>query len=399
MCDVSEAVEHAGLIHYLTLAGRWMFSEYLEYWGRDLAESKIRILRYEDLLHETRFDTGTYVFSTIEEVAPSMARFIDELSLRLAEVDSVRIFNDPKRVLRRYDLHAELSRLGRNRFRSFRAASDLSNIRYPVFVRAERSHDGALSPLLHSPLEVETWIGRAMALGRPLDDLMVVEFCGTANAEGWYRKYAAFNVGGRIIPRSMNYGRNWMLKFGGNEFTLEMAIEELAYVQSNPHERELAEIFAIAGIDYGRIDYAIQDGRVQTWEINVNPTIGRGLRPSSRTIAPELRDTREKTKEEFYARFNAAWEEVERRASARRTDSFMLQLDPVIVAAARTDEKRRWRTPSALIGAGVRLVKPLMKTPLRPLLRMLYRLPKRLVNSNAASLFRALGRRARQKRA
>jgi hypothetical protein len=387
------------MIHYLTLAGRWMFSEYLEYWGRDLAASKIRILRYEDLLHETRFEPGTYVFSTIEEVAPPMERFIGELALRLGEAPRVRIFNDPQRVLRRFDLHAELWRLGRSRFRSFRVTGDLSGVRYPVFIRSERSHDGALSPLLGSPQDVETWIGRALALGRPLGDLMVVEFCETADAGGWYRKYAAFNVGGRIVPRSMNYGRNWMLKFAGNEFTLAMAEEELAYVQGNPHERELAEIFAIAGTDYGRIDYSIKDGRVQPWEINLNPTIGRGLRPSSRTIAPELRDTRERTKEAFYAQFNAAWEAVASEDPGVDRTPFAIRLDPAIVAAAQANEQRRWRTGSALLGAGVRLVKPLMKTPLRPLLRMLYQLPKRLVHGNAGPLFRVLGRRARQKSA
>lgn len=387
------------MIHYLTPAGgdNWMFSEYLEYWGRDFAESKIRILRYEALLDETRFEPGTYIFSAIEEVAPPMERFIDELALRLGEVPGVRIFNDPKRVLRRFDLHAELWRLGRSSFRSLRATSDLSGVRFPVFIRSERSHDGALSPLLDSERDVETWIGRAIALGRPLHDLMVVEFCDTADAEGWYRKYAAFNVGGRIVARSMNYGRHWMLKFAGNEFTKAMAEEELQYVSSNPHEQELAEIFAIAGTDYGRIDYSIKDGRVQPWEINLNPTIGRGLRPSHRFIEPELRGTRERTKEAFYARFNEAWKAVE-DVDVNATP-VAIRLDPAILAAARANARRRWRTGSALIAAGVRLVKPLLKTPLRPLLRMLYRLPKRVVHANAAPLFRILAKRARKKNA
>ncbi len=382
------------MIHYLTLAGRWMFSEYLEYWGRALAESKMRILRYEALLDETRFERGTYVFSTIEEVAPPMERFIRELAAQLRGVEGVRILNDPERVLRRFDLHAELWRQGRSNFRSMRAADDLSGLRFPVFVRAERSHDGALSPLLHTQSEVETWIGRAMALGRSLGDLMVVEFCDTADAGGWYRKYAAFNVDGRIVPRSLSCGRHWMLKFGGNEFTMAMAEEELEYVRTNPHERELAEIFAIARIDYGRIDYSIKDGRVQPWEINVNPTIGRGLRPSKRTIDPELRGIREATKEAFYAQFNAAWAAVEPAGADRTT--FMIHLDPDVVTAARADARRRWRTGSALLAAGVRLVRPLMKTPARPLLRMLYRLPKRLVHAYAAPVFRLLGRRARR---
>ena len=257
-----------------------------EYWGRDLADSKFESSCTSSLLDETRFERGTYVFSTIEEVAPPMERFIEELALRLGEDPAMRIFNDPKRVLRRFDLHAELWRLGRSRFRSLRAAGDLSGVLYPVFIRSERAHDGALSPLLSSPREVETWIGRAIALRRPLHDLMVVEFCDTADAGGGYRKYAAFNVGGRIVPRSMNYGRHWMLKFAGNDFTMAMAEEELQYVQSNPHEQELAEIFAIAHTDYGRIDYSIKDGRVQPG-VNLNPT---SCVACARRAAPSIRN-------------------------------------------------------------------------------------------------------------
>jgi hypothetical protein len=386
------------LIYYLTLAGRWMFSEYLEYWGRDLAGSEIQILRYEQLLRETRCGPGTYVFSTRDEVAPAMGRFIDALAVELSAWPGATIYNDPRRTLRRFDLHQELWARGRSAFRSLRAGEELSGIRFPVFVRSESAHDGALSPLLHSHGEIETWVGRALALGRTLADLMVVEFCDTADAGGWYRKYAAFCVGGRIVPRSMNYGRGWMLKFAGNDFSLAMAEEELAYVRGNPHEEELKEIFAIARTDYGRIDYSIKDGRVQPWEINLNPTIGRGLRPSSRYIEPELRATREETKEAFYARFNAAWAAV--AAAAPRTDDSApreIRIDASIVKPARAEVRGRWRTRKVIIQAGVDLVKPLMKTPARPLLQKLYRLPGVLVRSNAGALFRLIGRRARTK--
>jgi D-alanine-D-alanine ligase-like ATP-grasp enzyme len=30
----------------------------------------------------------------------------------------------------------------------------------------------------------------------------------------------------------------------------------------------------MAGIEYGRVDYTVHDGRLQIWEINTNPTIG-----------------------------------------------------------------------------------------------------------------------------
>lgn len=384
------------MIFYVTLADRWMFSEYLEYWGRELSDARIRILHYEDLLRQAHYERGTYVFSTIDEVSPAMAGFIDELTARLRAIEGVTIFNDPRRVLRRFELHAELLRRGRSNFRSVRAAGELTGLRYPVFVRSERSHDGALSPLLPSESEVETWIGRAIALGRSLPDLMVVEFCETADAGGWYRKYAAFNVGKTIVPRSLSCGRDWVLKFAGNEFSRETAQEELDYVTANPHEKELHEIFEIAGVDYGRIDYSIRDGRVQTWEINLNPTIGRGLRPSSREIPLELRELREQTKERFYARFNEAWLRVDlANDPAAELVAVPIVIDPSTIDLALEAERRRWRSGSVLVGRAVRIARPFMKTAAAPLLRKLYRLPKRLVHRYGASLFRMLGKRSR----
>ena len=386
------------MIHYLTLADRSMFSEYLGHWGRALAQSGIRILRYENLLHETRFEPGTYIFSTFDEVQPAMRRYIDALAERLREAPGVRVFNDPQRVLTRFALHEELSHLGRNDYRSFRANSDLHSVRFPVFIRSEDAHDGALSPLLHSHAEIDAWIGRAMILGRSLDALLVVEFCDTADAGGWYRKYSAFNVGGRIVPRMLNNGRHWMLKFGGSDFSMQLATEELAYVEGNPHERELREIFEIAGTDYGRIDYSMLDGRVQTWEINLNPTIGRGTRPSRRKIHDEVRETRERSKQTFYANFEAAWRELLATSPANGA-SFEVHIDPLVLEAAREGERRRWRTRNALVEAGLRVARPMMKTPLAPLLRLLYHGPQRLVRATAAPFFRALGRRARTRSA
>jgi hypothetical protein len=33
------------------------------------------------------------------------------------------------------------------------------------------------------------------------------------------------------------------------------------------------DIFARAGLEYGRIDYGLADGRLQVWEINTGPTL------------------------------------------------------------------------------------------------------------------------------
>jgi hypothetical protein len=93
--------------------------------------------------------------------------------------------------------------------------------------------------------------------------------------------------------------------------------EELEYVRTNPHRAQLEEIFTIAGVGYGRIDYSLLDGAVQTWEINLNPTIGRGLRPASGRVPKELEPVRSETKAHFYSGFQAAWEAVDLPASSR----------------------------------------------------------------------------------
>ncbi len=47
-------------------------------------------------------------------------------------------------------------------------------------------------------------------------------------------------------------------------------------METNPHERQLREIFRRARIDFGKIDYAMLGDRLQVWEINTNPNISWG---------------------------------------------------------------------------------------------------------------------------
>src|SRR5262249_14439772 len=131
------------------------------------------------------------------------------------------------------------------------------------------------------------------------------------DSAGYYRKYSAFVVGDRILPRSLEIGRNWMLKHSRSEFTLPIMEEERAYMVGNPHGAELARIFAATRIEYGRIDYAIADGRLQPWEINLHPTIGGGPGPSKGLVPQELLPYREETKSVFYRGFAEAWAAVD----------------------------------------------------------------------------------------
>ena len=299
------------MIHFVVPAAQERgIREYLELWGLDLA-ARFQVVPVESLPTRTCVAPGTYVLSALDQLSPAMSAFVGALHDELAGRTDVRFLNHPTRTLRRPQLLHELYRTGRNDFRAVPITADIASLRYPVFVRDWRSHGGPLSPLLRRPSDVESAIGRALVRGQAAENLIVVEFCNTADSDGYFRKYAAFVVGEHVIPRSLSYSREWMLKFGGSEFSQSMVEEELDYLVANPHQAALREIFALAGVGYGRIDYAVACGRLQTWEINLNPTIGRGRRPSTGKVPAELQALRNQAKEHFYRRFREAWESVD----------------------------------------------------------------------------------------
>ena len=308
-----------------------LIRDYLGLWGKDVAE-RLRVVHTETLPTETLMPCGTYVLSAMDQYSSGMAAYVSAMYEQLSHEQGIRFLNQPRRTLQRFELLRQLHALGRNSFRAVRVTEDLTTLRYPVFVRDSHSHDGALSPLLNSPSEVESAIGRALVQGRSASRLMVVEFCDTADSNGYYRKYSAFVVGPHIIPRYLSVSREWMLKFSGGEFTPQLAEEELDYILANPHEAELRSVFGIAGVEYGRIDYAMKDGAVQVWEINLNPTIGRGLRASSGRVPPDVDAIRTRGKEHFYRRFSDAWCDVD--IGGETLPAIPLSIDQIVTRQA-----------------------------------------------------------------
>ena len=366
------------MIHYLFPAGfDWTLREYLSRWGLAVAE-RMRLTPYEDFLEQGRLDRGTYVFSALCTLSDEVRRTLADRRTRLEAEGGFRLLNHPTGTLRRLGLLDELARRGWNEFRAVRAAGDLAGLRYPAFLRAERTHEGALSRLLHSRGEVEAEIGRALVRGRRLDDLIAVEFCDTSDDRGYYRKYSAYAVGDRIIPRALECGRAWMVKHSHSDFTREILEEERAYLLGNPHRGQLARIFSVARVEYGRIDYAVKEGRIQTWEINLHPTIGRGPGDSKALVPAELLPYREETKAIFYRSFQEAWEAVDSPSAGEVS----------VPAAARAEGRvldSRLHTPSRK--------RRILQRGLRPLLRVSERLAAPLL----PVLARAAIRRARER--
>ena len=101
---------------------------------------------------------------------------------------------------------------------------------------------------------------------------MLVEYLHGADAEGVFRKYSAMNVRGALSPRHILFSHDWVTKKPDlvNDATVA---EERAFIEDFPHREPLTAIFRLAGVDYGRIDYGVLDGRIQVWEINTNPVV------------------------------------------------------------------------------------------------------------------------------
>lgn len=264
------------MIHYLvTRQHAYTMASFLESWGRALA-GRIRIVPYEDVLGGTTLPTGkhAYIFSDLDRVgAASSAKdrgLLADLHAHLVRsCGMARILNDPSRSLLRFDLLRRLYQDGLNRFAVWRAAE--TPTRFPVFLRREAGFEQRTPTLIPGEEDYAAAVGDARDSGRSLHEVIAVEFCDTSQA-GVYRKYGAFVVGGRVIPRHLFFDRQWMVKVAAQCGPQELQ-EEVEYVEGNPHAAELARIAARANISYGRIDYSLVDGCIQTWEINTNPLI------------------------------------------------------------------------------------------------------------------------------
>jgi hypothetical protein len=260
------------MIFYLvTSKGQSTIREFLRTRGRPLT-GIIEPIPYEQLRLMRSLPVGAYVFSDIERLAAEDAETAAE-AWHALESRGIRLLNHPTRSMRRYELLRALHDRGINEHDVRRAIDRRAPERFPVFIRRENDHNGTLSALLATPCELDDELDRLARAGRYRDDLIITDFCDTAGRDGIVRKYSAFRVADRIVPRHVLFSASWHVKIVDLVEPAYVA-EELAYVEENPHQRALRAVFDLARIEFGRIDYGLRDGRIQVWEINTNPILG-----------------------------------------------------------------------------------------------------------------------------
>ena len=270
---VAAKLIEALMIFYLGTENHlYTMGKFLDLWRPSSVEN-VRVMSYRELLSQRRLPRGTIVFSDIERLTESQRPLLTRVHRRLARWGGRgRVLNHPSRSLRRYDLLRKLHELGLNSFNVYRLDELPDSCRWPVFLRLENDHLGPRTPLLDGPEQLRSAL-RDSALGElNRDDLLAVEFCQTADSDGLCRKYGAFYVAGRVIPRHVFCDTELSIKYEA-VVTPGTREEERIFLRTNPHAEEIKRIFELANIDYGRIDYGFKDGRMQVWEINTNPML------------------------------------------------------------------------------------------------------------------------------
>ncbi len=267
---------------FVTAAHRYTVDVYLQTWARKIAR-RCRVITYESLPLHTWLRGSTFIFTDLERLTPAQCGRAQAWYDCFARAGG-RVMNNPSRVMRRADLLRALHDAGRNPFNVYPDGEPLESVRFPVFVREADEHTGALTPLLHTHQQVEEALTR-LRQTMPGRRLLIVEYLETAGVDGRYWKRSIMRVGEQFVPRHMMVSANWVTKTPGGAVEETALAEERLFLGGNEGNEGgggaedvsrpdgVRSAFDLAGIDYGRIDYALWNDRIVTWEINTNPIL------------------------------------------------------------------------------------------------------------------------------
>lgn len=229
---------------------------------------------YDWLFRQRRIVASACVFTDLDRLRYFELAEAAKVYRRLRDA-GVRVFNDPARVLLRFDLLSTLQRLGINDYRVYPAAQRPRPERFPVFLKCEEGHSQHFDRLLEDQEALDACLDEVQAAGVPLTRMLVTEFANTPVRDGVYRRHTIYRVGDVMLPGNSVLEGSPFVKYGQRGLSTDAEFEEIvAEMASNPYAERLRPAFEAAGIDYGRADFGFCDGRLAVYEINTNPSIG-----------------------------------------------------------------------------------------------------------------------------
>lgn len=234
----------------------------------------IQPLTYEEVFRSRRAPVGNYVFTDFDRMSAYEIQCAATLAQAMEDFDpAIKIYNHPLRALERFALLTKLQKEGINDFGVVRLEGGGRPAAYPVFIRCEDDCKKPDSGLLADETEFDTAIAGLAERGIPLKRRIAVQYHAQASPDGYFRKYGALRIGGRVILQHILRNTDWYVKRGQVERDAAAEQEFMSLFDNFTHAETLERVFKLAGIDYGRADYGIVDGRIQIFEINTNPTI------------------------------------------------------------------------------------------------------------------------------
>ena len=259
------------MLHFLTMAdNKGPIRRYLRWWGGPL-RGRTRILSYEAIADAGVLPDGAYIFGDVDRLTGAALahakRIWDALEARGSH--RVRLLNQPGTALKRRELLKALHARGDNLFNVHDLDAPREGLRYPVFIRHSREHHGSYTEILQNAAEVEAAERDLVAAGHDPADLLIVEYLDTSE-DGLFRKYSAMRVGERMLSHHIFADEKWVVK-GSFDPPDARRAEDMAFLQDQSHLGTLADVFEMARIEFGRVDYALKDGAIQVWEINTVP--------------------------------------------------------------------------------------------------------------------------------
>lgn len=249
--------------------------------ARQEGDPGINLLTYDQMsqakgLRPENLKPTTYVFADMDRATPRelgiAAKLADEIR---ACGPGYRVINDPTGIAERYEFLRLAHLHGINGFNAYLLAEHQPPQRFPVFLRSSRDSRVPLSDLIEDQAGLEAEIYNLTRSGVRRDNVMIVEFQPTDLFEGNYVKYGAYCAAGEILPGHVHVCRDWRSKLQSESRVVDDRTIELErqWMTDMQFRDEIANAFAIAGVEYGRIDFGISDGRPQFWEINTNPDL------------------------------------------------------------------------------------------------------------------------------
>ena len=231
------------------------------------------VVTYDQILRRRSPHKATHIFTDLDRLSDWE---LHEAALTFRDLQScgMRALNDPARFLGRSGMLRSLHRAGINQFDVYRVDSLERPKRWPVFLRLEGNHAAPVSGLLQGEEELESALEAAVAQGAPKSALLVIEYAAEPVRPGVFRKLSVFRVGDRFLGYTCVHEDSWIVKYGKAGIASDdMYEEEHALVRDNPFAEAVKPAFDLAGLDYGRVDFGLVDGKPQIYEINNNPFV------------------------------------------------------------------------------------------------------------------------------